>query len=411
MMATMISPSTLPTTFLDSVPPRSLLLYPSLIDQTSLSDLEQLVRNRNYHLYRDAVTRIQLDQLILANALITRLASLLYYAQTLLVRLVVNHSPANDNTSDFTVLTQAAHELRKSITNKYTSSIEEGIRPPSSHRSAQPGHSSPRSFLDELSPTASTTLLTFLSSVRNDPTLISSRLLQATDHELDSLVSWKPHHHVARLKDSSASRQNSLSAPAISPGDYVMSFHRHDPLFVLTSVIYSAPHDSRSPDYQRRLNTWSSCLAQLIDAKRGDRVIFAVMDIWAGNEWQAASSFETVVLGFLQDAAKIKGGKEKYDVCDDEDGVDPEMAELFNRTLLEVLEILNGFGGVPASALEFVHAIFRRCQDKSQAKTILFTNWFIQHFMSQIILYPEVYPIYSFLMTVSRTSRRMLCER
>jgi hypothetical protein len=227
MMAKMISSSSLPTSFLDSVPPQSLLLYPSLIDQTSLSDLEQLVRNRNYHLYRDVVTRIQLDQLILANALITRLASLLYYAQTLLVRLVVNHSPANDNTSDFTVLTQAAHQLQKSITNKYTLSIEEGIRPPSSHRNAQLGYSSPRSFLDELSPTASTTLLNFLSSVRNDPTLISSRLLQATDHELDSLISWKPHHHVTRLKDGSTSRQNSLSAPTIGPGDYILSFHRH----------------------------------------------------------------------------------------------------------------------------------------------------------------------------------------
>ena len=410
-MATMISPSSLPTTFLDSVPPQSLLLYPSLIDQTSLSDLEQLVRNRNYHLYRDVVTRIQLDQLILANALITRLASLLYYAQTLLVRLVVNHSPANDNTSDFTVLTQAAHQLQKSITKNYTLSIDEGIRSPSSHRSAQLGYSSPRSFLDELSPTASTSLLNFLSSVRNDPTLISSRLLQATDHELDSLVSWKPHHHVTRLKDGTASRQNSLSAPAIGPGEYVLSFHRHDPLFVLTSVIYSTPHDSRSPDYQRRLNTWSSCLAQLIDAKRGDRVIFAVMDIWAGHEWEASSSFETIILGFLQDAAKIKGGKDKYDVCDEEDGLNPEMAELLNKTLLEVLPLLNGFGGIPASALEFVHAVFRRCQDKMQAKTVLFTNWFIQHFMSRIILYPEVYPFYPLLMTVSWTSRRMLRER
>lgn len=409
MMATMISPTTLPSTdYLDSVPPTSLLIYPTLIDQTSLADLQQLVRNRNYHLYHDVVTRMQLDQLILANALMTRLASLLYYAQTLLVRLVVNQSPANDNTSDFTVLTQAAHELQKSITTKYTSSIEESVRPSSSHGSAHSGPSS-RSFLNELSPTASATLLKFLSSVRNDPSLISSRLLQATDNQLDSLVSWKPYHHVTRLKDASATRQNNVSIPAIDPADYIVSFHRHDPIFILTSIIFGAPHDLQSPEYHRRLNTWSSCLAQLIDAKRGNRVIFAVLDIWMGNEWQMSSSFETVILGFLQDAAKVRNGKGNYDVsCDDEDATDPEMVEILNKTLLEVLRILNGFGGVPAAALELVHAIYGRSIDKESARMMLFTKWFIRHHVARIVQYPEVDPPYPLLMIVSWTSRRML---
>ena len=61
-------------------PPQSLLLYPTLIDQTSLSDLPPLIRNRNYHAHRDNITKIQLEQLILANALIARLSSVLFYA-------------------------------------------------------------------------------------------------------------------------------------------------------------------------------------------------------------------------------------------------------------------------------------------------------------------------------------------
>src|SRR6202022_4306666 len=134
-------------------PPQSLLLYPSLIDQTTLADLAQLVRACNYHAYKDNVTRIQLNQVILANALISRLASLLYYTQTLLVRLVVNNSPATDNTSDFCTLDQAAQELQKSITTTYTASIEY-VQPPTSHGS-QDAIAQPKSFLDDLSPTAS----------------------------------------------------------------------------------------------------------------------------------------------------------------------------------------------------------------------------------------------------------------
>jgi hypothetical protein len=75
-------------------------------------------RNRNYHEHRDAVTRVQLDQLLLANALITRLASLLYYVQTLLVRLIVNNASPTGTINDFSGITEAAHDLQKSIITK-----------------------------------------------------------------------------------------------------------------------------------------------------------------------------------------------------------------------------------------------------------------------------------------------------
>src|SRR5436305_11096159 len=101
--------------FVDSTSPttlttQSLLLYPSLIDQTSLSDLPPLIRNRNYHAYRDVVTRTQLDQIILANALITRLTHFLYYAHTLLTQVVVNIGSTNNNVWEFSLLNQTAQE-------------------------------------------------------------------------------------------------------------------------------------------------------------------------------------------------------------------------------------------------------------------------------------------------------------
>jgi hypothetical protein len=389
MMAVTLSSSDLPSAFVDPSPPQSLLLYPSLIDQTTLVDLAQFVRGRNYHAYRDAVTRVQLDQVILANALIGRLASLLYYAQTLLVQLVVNNSPAHDNTSDFCTLTQATQELQKSITTTYTTPIE-NIQPPPGR--GQVTFATPKSFLDELSPTASTTLLGFLNSVRTDPSLLCSRLLQAQDHELDALVSWLPHHHVARRKSESRTARQTTPIQTTTPADRIISFHRHDSLYVLTSVIFSAPHDPSSPDHPRCLNLWSSALAALIDAKRGDNVVIAVMEIWSGSEWEASQSLEIVILKFLQDAAKLSGSKDKYSDAFDEEsiGPDPDMVELFDKTLLEILYIVNGYGGIPPPALELVKSTFHKCSYKAQAREVLFTGWFLRHFISRSISSPEV---------------------
>ena len=387
MMATMLTPSAPTPTFVDPSLPQSLLLFPTLIEQTSLSDLQNLVRNRNYHAYRDAVTRVQLNEVILANALVTRLASLLYYAQTLLVRLLVEHSPAHDNTSDFVVLNQAAHELQKSITNKYSKPIDDPAPPLPTSPTSPVAYPMPRSFLDELSPTASATLLNFLASLRNDPSLLTSRLVQATDHELDTLISWKPNHHSPR---SSFPRNNSIPTAATSPAEYILSFHRHDPLYILTSVIFSA--SASSPDRRRRLHCWSTCLAHFIDEKRADQLVLSVLDIWSGHDWPTALPFETVVLSYLQSAAKLKAkrGEDAF-LTDDGLTTDPEMTELMDKTLVEVLEIVSGYGGIPSSVLELIHAIFELCADKGQAKQVLWRKWFIQRFLAQNMVYPEVF--------------------
>jgi hypothetical protein len=387
MMATAIDPPL--AAFGDPSPPQSLLLYPSLVDQTTLADLAQFVRARNYHAYRDAVTRVQLNQVILANALIARLAGLLYYTQTLLVRLVVNNTRATDNTSDFCTINQAAQELQKSITNTYTSPIE-------NVQSAPGGGTAfvaPKSFLEELSPTASTTLLGFLSSVRSDQSLLCSRLLQANERELDVLVSWKPHHHAIKPKiESHATRHTTPPMQTVTPADHIISFHRHDPLYVLTSVIFSSPYDHASLDHRRCLGLWSSALAKLIDNKRGDQVVMVVMDIWTNAaEWQAAEAFEIAILRFLQEAAKLEPRDKFEDAFDDEPvGSDPEMVELFDKTLVEILNILSASDSIPLPALELVQSTFTKCPDKAQATQVLFTEWFIQHFLSQAICSPEV---------------------
>jgi hypothetical protein len=384
-------------TFVDHPsPPQSLLLYPTLIDQTTLSDLPPLVRNRNYHAHRDAVTRSQLDQIILANALFARLTSLLFYAHTLLVRVAIKSKPADDNASDFSVLNQGAHELQKSITCKFPTSFENVVQPCASPQDSLKCVSSTKSFLDELSPTASNTLVNFLCTIRADPTLISSRLLQAKDQDLDSLVSWKPHHHANRSKSTPGGRNNSIPTPAISPVDYLTSFHRYDPVYVLTSVIFSISCDSESLEHQLRLNVWSTCLARMVDEKRGDRIVFAVMDIFCGSKWQSASCFETVILDFLQNAAKLRSAQAMcQDVCEEDVNleIDPELRDLCDKTLIEILDILNNFGGIPSAGLQLANAIFFKCVDKDQAKLVLFKKWFIEQFVSQNLVYPEVHPI------------------
>jgi hypothetical protein len=376
-------------------PPQSLLLHPTLIDQTSLSDLAPLVRNRNYHAYRDTVTKTQLDRSILANALIARLTTLLYYAHTLLVRPVVNAGPSGDNTGDFSVLNQATQELQRAVVSKCAAPAEPLVQPTFSPQGPSARFSNTTSFLDELSPTASNTLVNFLGVIRADPNFLSSRLLRAKDQELDSLASWKPRHHITRSKLVSNGRHSEAPVTPISPADYITSFHRHDPMYVLTSVIFSASPKSNSPEYLRRMNSWSTCLARLIDEKRGDRIVLAAMDIFCTGKWQVSSCFETILLGFLQNSAKLSSANPKYDdTCEDEPvETNLEMAELFDKTLIEILGLVNDFGGIPSSAMELINAISDKCTNEDQARSVLFTKWFIEHFLSRSIIYPEVSPV------------------
>lgn len=383
MMATSVS-----STYVDPSSPQSLLLYPTLIDMTVLSDLVPLFRNRNFHAHRDDVTRTQLDQLILADALLTRLSDLLRYAQSLLVRTVVDNGPTNNNIGEFATLNQTAQELHKSITSKYTSSIEHTIHPRQAPSNAPPG-SAPKSFLDELSPTALNTFLAFLSDIRANPELLTSRLLQAKDQDLDALVSWKPCRYVVSSRADHATRQN---APP-SSSDYLVSFFRHDPLHVLTSVLFSAPCDEQSVDFPRGLDIWSTCLARLIDENRGDSVVLAVLDIWTTSPWSASTSFEIIILDFLQNASRLNYGKTKFeDVCDGSatEEMDHEMVDLFDQTILEILELVNEFGGIPSSLLRLVRSVFRKCSDRKRAKEMLFQNGFVQRFLARSVQFPEV---------------------
>lgn len=370
-------------------PPHSLLLYPTLIDQTSLSDLQPLIRTRNYHAHRNNITKTELEQLILANALIVRLTSVLYYAHSLLVRLVINDHGSKGTGDDFSCLNQAAQELSRSITTKCNSPLRDTMQ----SDSQVSGPVAIKTFLDELSPTASNTLLNFLNTVRTDPGFLASRFHHAKDQELDALVSWTPHHNI--IKPKSDARHNSAPPASLSPVDYITSFHRHNPLFLLSSVIFSGPHHSESPDYLRSTEVWSSCLARLIDEKRGDRVVFAILDTWCDSKWECSSAFEIALLGFLQNAAKLNGAHPTYDDdCDDEStvGPDPELLELCDKTLIEILEIINGVGGVPSQALNLVVDVFHKCQHKEHAKFILFRRWFLENFLGRSIKHPEVQP-------------------
>src|SRR5579862_3608765 len=273
MMATAL-PATPCSSFVDPPAPHSLLLYPALNDQNTLSDLALQVRNRNYHEYRDVVTRVQLDQLLLANALIARLASVLYYVQTSLVRIIAENASAGDNPWEFSGINEAAHELQKSIITKCSASADTVFQPlKSQHDGVYP----PKSFLNELSPTAANTLLKFITTLRNDPNFLSDRLLRASDHELDSLVAWRPHHHAFDVVARN-------SAPP-SPADNIRSFHRHDPLYLLTSVVFSAPVMSKCSEHRRRVLAWSKSLGRLMDVKMGVQVMSRILNMFADADW------------------------------------------------------------------------------------------------------------------------------
>jgi hypothetical protein len=365
-------------------PASSLLHFPPLIDETSLYDLANVVRDRNYHAYRNDVTRAQLDQIILANGLITRLASLLFYTHTLLVRHVVETGLATDSTNNFSALNQASQELQRSILDKCNAPGESGIRTNSPSKNEER-----KSFFDELSPTASTTLVKFLSTLRADPNFIASHLIQAKEQDLESLTAWKPHHYNAKTKPAAHHGPNA-SSPSI---EHIASFSRHDPLYALTYILFSPNPLSESSEFRFRLDTWSSVLAFLIDENRGGDVLSAVMDILSGSEWAIDSAFEILILDFLQSAARLNksvlGDDER-----DEEVVEShsEFTDLCDQTLVDILNLVCSDGGIPSSAVILANAISSKCSNKEQAKAYIGTHWFKQHFFSKRIITPEVCP-------------------
>jgi hypothetical protein len=395
-MAATFPPTPTPT-YVDPPVPRSLLLYPSLVDQTTLSDLVVELRNCSYHEHRNFVTRVHLNRLLLANALIARLASVLYYVQTLLVRFIVNNTAASTDLNDFAGITEAAHVLQKEIISKCATWLDEDVYSLSTSRYQL---SSPTLFFNDLSPTASSTLLKFLTSLRTDSNFLSSRLLKASDAEYDALLRCTPYQAPPASKAD-------INAPN---ADSILSFRRHDPLYILTSVIFPSPCDPNSAESHRRLQCWSSCLAQLLDAKRGHQVVFSVLDIWWGLHWQVAAPFETALLGFLQSAERLKTSRSVQLMPDDDEAVlaDPAMVDMLDKTVAEILAIVSSVEGLPPAIVQLLQAVCEKSCEKQDAKTALFTEWFVRHFMLRAIHRPEVCIFRAELTIVSWTTYGVL---
>jgi len=368
-------------------PASSLLHFPALIDETSLYDLANVVRDRNYHVYRNDVTRAQLDHVILANGLITRLISVLCFAHNLLIRHIVETGLATDNTNNFSALNEASQDLHRSIIEQCNTPVESGVRlPRAPYLSPGKTNDEKKSFLDELSPTASTTLLKFLSTLRADPNFIASRLVQATEQDLKSFTLWKPHHYSAKSKTNAHPRPN-VSSPSI---EHIASVSRHDPLYALTSILFSPNPLSESSEFRFRLDAWSTALARLIDENRGNELVSAVMDIFSGSEWAVSYAFETVILNFLQNASRLqKSGPD--DERDEEDvELDSELTDICDQTLVDILGLVCNDGGIPSSAILLANATSSKCTNREQAKAYIGTFWFQKHFLSKRIITPEV---------------------
>jgi len=368
----------------------SLLHFPPLIDETSLYQLANVVRDRNYHAYRNDATRAQLDQVILANGLITRLISVLYYAHTLLVRHIVETGLATDNTNNFSALNEASQDLHRSIIEQCNVPVDSGLgltRAP--YLSPGKPNDEKKSFLDELSATASTTIVKFMSTLRADSNFIASRLVQATEQDLESFTSWKPHHYSAKSKTHAHPCPNA-SSPSI---EHIASVSRHDPLYALTSILFSPNPLSESLEFRFRLDAWSTALAHLIDENRASELVSAVMDIFSVSEWAVSYAFETTILNFLQNAARLQKSIADDDRDEEDIELDSELTHLCDQTLVDILGVVCSDGGIPSSTILLANATSKKCTDKDRAKVYIGTYWFQKHFLSKRIINPEVCPL------------------
>jgi len=373
-----------------SPPASSLLHFPPLIDETSLYNLANVVHDRNYHAYRNDATRAQFDQVLLANGLITRLISVLCYAHTLLVRHIVETGLATDNTNNFSALNEASQDLHRSILEQCNAPVDSGVRlTRAPYLSPGQPKDVKKSFLDELSPTACTTIVKFLSTLRADSNFIALRLIQATDQDLESFILWKPHHYSAKTPTHVPPCPKALSASI----EHIASFSRHDPLYALTSILFSPNPLSESLEFQFRLDAWSTALARLVDENRASELVSAVMDIFSGSEWAVSYAFETAILNFLQNAARLQKSISDDDRDEEDIELDSELMDLCDQTLVDILGVVCSDGGIPSSTILLANATSNKCTNKEQAKVYIGTYWFQKHFLSKRIINPEVCPV------------------
>ncbi|KAF2743511.1 hypothetical protein M011DRAFT_496832 [Sporormia fimetaria CBS 119925] len=347
---------------------------------TSLAELAHLIRLQSYQEQRKAHARVRLHRWLVSSALSARLV----HCGELAHRTLVDNFRSDDKRS-FAALYNAFNDVRNSCdaTRRYAL-LEPDLdlaKPKSlKHDKVQ----SFSTFISEVPTKVVDDLLAFISEVRTKPDFLATRIMNLSQQELASLMSFRqaldPIESVMAMQargKALGSAQKPNQGSGLSPVERLLSFQRHDPLSTLVYTIFANSSGPDSAEDLRRTDVFATTCAKLImENKQGDgKFIRTILDVWAGmREWPGKANLELYLMQVLQDGqfllekAEERTGSQPVQRSTKDTIAADDFFDKSVKRLFEVVDDEPSAGGIPEGVLEIGNAIIRKFDEAKLRK-------------------------------------------
>ncbi|CAK7216807.1 hypothetical protein SCUCBS95973_002931 [Sporothrix curviconia] len=406
---------------------------------TSLNELAHLVRLSKYQERKRTQTRTRLQLNLISTVLSSRLVRCGDMAHRNLTECF-----RGDDRTGFANLYNAVHNVRKSCDElrKYAlfEPELEALRSPASTESLDtataansftgnaatsagpPSLAAP--FLNDVSAEARQIFISFLTSLRNNPDYLATRLCSLSTAELSALTSFSqgmepidsvlPFHSrpsSSTRTSSSTSGRSSSTHNSVSGGhgkeanhvQMLLSFQRHDPLSALIHTCFANSAGPDSAEDRRRTDIWASACARLISEKGagGEPVLVAVLNAWSAmREWSGRSSMEWFLMKILEDGAFLldraedqNGTRFNLNEWTTKDQIAAE--EFYDRAIKDLFDVIDDedMTGIPEGLIELGNQILRKLDAKfvDNTRSWLVSKWLFGTWLLSVVIHPETY--------------------
>ncbi|KAK6354614.1 hypothetical protein TWF696_003755 [Orbilia brochopaga] len=368
---------------------------------TSLAQLAHLVRLQSYEQLKHTQSRIRLHRQLISTGLSARLERCGALARTHMVDYF-----KDDKKREFAVLYNAVHDLKDSCERLAMLQPELDVQKISYGDSESERPKSLHTFLQDISPQTRDTILSFISTLRSNPKFLADRLCKLSPGDLDTIA--KSNQITQTQESVLPSNRKTVTPNPTAPVptlavDKLLAFHRLDPLHILIHTIFANSSGPDSEEDRRRIDVWSTVCARLLNEKRGEKFLYAVMDSWSSmREWPAKNNIEICLMKMLQDGASVLMLDRQEDSSNDkvrQDLIRKQEEEFYvkaTRSLFQTLDDEPCAGGIPEGILELGHAILEKVEDpkrKKLAEVFIVAKWFFGRYLNTAIQYPEYHGI------------------
>jgi hypothetical protein len=359
----------------------------------SLSEISRLLRLQKYHKTRSRQAEDRLRHLQNVAAKTNRLICATRSIQHTLAECI-----KSEDRNSFVNLLHAFHDATDDI-----SQVPSML--------ADVSKASQGSFLEDLSPSARSTVLEVMTKVRHDGSFVADQLENLSQKELVALL---PDLSSSRPSDSIfASSMRTMSRTSRPFGfvvdaqvDFISTYSYCSALETLIFATQSISSPSPSAD-ARATEVWSTACARLISRQRpgSEKFVPAILDIWASSiSWPCKDRLGVWILetlnrgAFLLDLANRQTFKARMETRTETPTEDELRTETFYAQavsgLLDLLADSTGASIIPPGALAMSRSISDRLSHSPGHQRglpqFLVTRWLSSSFLIDAITLPEV---------------------